>query len=179
MSGNRVYVADSLFANNLLSLKGLLDKDFRDDFLIGLKLDFNYQLKIVNKQNPHYKKIIKLINKSTEHGIMTRRDKLFDNGMLLLYYILQKFGDRETLKTIEKLLIVKNDLLIGLNELESLFYLVLFALSLSFVLLMIEFLYFTILKIQNRNANFERKKGFFRENQIFIKLNNLIFKNNS
>ena len=165
------------FADKLLSLKGLLDKDFRDDFLIGLQLDFNYKLKIVNKQNPHHKKIIKLINKSTEHGIMAKRDKLFDNGMLLLYYILQKFAHRETLEIIKKLLIVKNDSLINLYELESLFYLVLFALSLSFVLLMIEFLYFTISKIQYRHA--ERRIQFLRENQIFMWLNNSIFKNNS
>ena len=83
----------------MLSLKELADKQIKDEFLIGLKFDFNYQLKIVNKQNPHYKKIIKLINKSTDHGIMVRRDKLFDNGMLLLYYILQKFADKFARKT--------------------------------------------------------------------------------
>lgn len=123
-----------------------MDKQFRDDFLIGLKLDFNYQLKIVNKKNPHYKKMIKLINKSIEHGIMIKRSKLFRSGMLLLYYLLQKYGDREMLESIKKLLIVKNDSLINLNELESLFYLVSFGLSLSFVLLIIEILHFIIPK---------------------------------
>ena len=91
----------------MLSLKELADKQIRDEFLIGLKFDFNYQLKIVNKQNPHYKKIIKLINKSIEHGIMIKRDKLFQNGLLLIYYLLQKFGDREILELIKKLLMVK------------------------------------------------------------------------
>ena len=84
---------------------------------------------------------------------------------------------REKLEIIRKLLIVKNDSLINSNELESLFYLVFFALSLSFVLLMIEFLYFTISKIQYRHA--ERRIQFLRKNQIFMWLNNSIFKNNS
>ena len=126
----------------MLSLKELAGKEFRDEFLIGLKLDFNYQLKIVNKQNPHYKKIVKLINKSTEHGIMIKRDKLFQDGLLLIYYLLQKFGDREILESIKILLMVKKDSSISLNELESLFYLASLGLILSLVLLIIEIVYF-------------------------------------
>ena len=126
----------------MLSLKELAGKESRDEFLIGLKLDFNYQLKIVNKQNPHYKKIVKLINKSTEHGIMIKRDKLFQDGLLLIYYLLQKFGDREILESIKILLMVKKDSSISLNELESLFYLASLGLILSLVLLIIEIVYF-------------------------------------
>ena len=44
MSGKRIHIVDTRFANILLSFKGSLRKEFRDEFLIDLKFDFNYQL---------------------------------------------------------------------------------------------------------------------------------------
>ena len=44
MSGKRIHIVDTRFANILLSFKGSLGKEFRDEFLIDLKFDFNYQL---------------------------------------------------------------------------------------------------------------------------------------
>ena len=75
--------------------------------MIGLQLDYNYQVKVVNVKNPFYKRIIRLINISIEHGIQVKRNRLFVNGMLMLYYLLEKFAPQETIDTVKKLFATK------------------------------------------------------------------------
>ena len=123
----------------------LADEEQRDDWVIGLQLDYNYQVKVVNVKNPFYKRIIRLINISIEHGIQVKRNRLFVNGMLMLYYLLEKFAPQETIDTVKKLFATKN-ILITMNELESLFLLFSIGIILSIVLFIIEFCYVFVSK---------------------------------
>ena len=118
----------------------LADEEQRDDWVIGLQLDYNYQVKVVNVKNPFHKRIIRLINISIEHGIRVKRNRLFVNGMLMLYYLLEKFAPQETIDTVKQLFATKN-VLITMNELESLFLLFSIGIILSIVLFIIEFCY--------------------------------------
>ena len=113
----------------------------RDDWLIGLQLDYDYQVKIVNNKHPEHKRIIKLINWSLEHGIKERRERLFQNGMLLMYYLVEKLAPQEIIDVINRL-INKRRIEITINELESLFLLLIIGLSLSILAFIIEIVYY-------------------------------------
>ena len=140
----------------------LADEEQRDDWVIGLQLDYNYPVKIVNVKNRFYKRIIRLINISIEHGIRVKRNRLFVNGMLLLYYLLQKFAPQETIDTIKQLLAKKN-ILITITELESLFWLFSIGFILSIVLFIIEYCYVYVSKYSKtfqKRPSKEPKKVF-------------------
>ena len=108
--------------------------------MIGLQLDYNYQVKIVNNKHPKHKRIIKLINWSLEHGVVDRRDRLFQSGILLMYYLVEKFAPQEIIDAINRL-ISKRRINITINELESLFLLLIIGLSLSILTFIIEIIY--------------------------------------
>ena len=55
ISGKKILVSDSLFANAILNFRMLAQEELRDDLLIGLKLDHSYPVKIVNKKNSQHK----------------------------------------------------------------------------------------------------------------------------
>ena len=120
-----------------LNFRDLVEEEIRDDWLITLNLGFNYQLKFVNIKNPHYKQIITLINLSIEHGVILRRDRLLKRGVLLLYYLAEKFAPQEMIDAINRL-ISKRRIEITINELESLFLLLIIGLSLSICILIME-----------------------------------------
>ena len=145
ISGKKTLISDTHFTEIISSLRFLADEDRRDDWLIGLQLDYNYPVKIVSVKNPSYKRIIRLINISIEHGIGVKRDRLFVNGVLMLYYLLEKFAPQETIGIVKQLFAKKN-ILITINELESLFLLFAIGLFLSIVLFIIEYCYFLAFK---------------------------------
>ena len=141
MEGHKVFITSSFISNLFLNLRALVNEEIRDDWLIGLQLDYDYQVKIVNNKHPEHKRIIKLINWSLEHGIKERRERLFQNGMLLMYYLVEKLAPQEIIDVINRL-INKRRIEITINELESLFLLLIIGLSLSILAFIIEIVYY-------------------------------------
>lgn len=139
-------IAGSTLCNVLLNFRGLLEPEFKYDWLIGLQLDHNYQVKIVNIKHPLHEQIINLISAANEHGIRIRRNKQFENGILLLYFLFQKVAPQNLIDIIDEIL-SKRRIQITYNELESLFLLLSFGLVLSICILLIEILNFKILNL--------------------------------
>ena len=140
MEGHKVYIASAHNGNLFLNFRALVEEEIRDDWLVGLQLDYNYQVKIVNNKHPKHKQIIKLINLSLEHGIIDKRYRLFQSSILLMYYLIEKFAPQEMIDAINRL-ISKRRIEITINELESLFLLLIIGLSLSICSLIIEIIY--------------------------------------
>lgn len=133
-------IAESTFCNAILNFRSLVEKEFKDDWLIALQMDHNYQVKVVNVKNPQYKQIIYLINASNEYGIRIKRKKLYENGILMLYFLFEKVAPEYLLDLVDDLL-TKRRIHITFNELESLFLLLLFGLIVSICILIIEILF--------------------------------------
>ena len=140
LEGYKVLIAGTNDCKRFLNYRALVEDEIRDDWLIGLQLDYNYQVKIVNNKHPEHQRIIKLINWSLEHGVMDKRDKLFQSGMLLTYYLVQKFASQGIIDAINRL-INKRRIEITINELKSLFLLLIIGLSLSILIFIIEIVY--------------------------------------
>ena len=134
-------IANTHNCNRFLNLRALVEEEIRDDWLIGLQLDYNYQVKIVNNKHPKHKRIIKLINLSLEHGVVDRRDRLIQSGILLMYYLLEKFAPQEIIDAINRL-INKRRIEITINELESLILLLIIGFGLSILTFIIEIIFF-------------------------------------
>lgn len=124
LEGRKVLIAGSLFSEALINFRSFVDKELRDDWLISLRLDYDYHVKIVNKKHDQQKQIINLINASTEYGIYIKRKRLFEKGILMLYYLFQKFAPPHLLQIANQLL-TKERVQITFNELKSLFMLLL------------------------------------------------------
>ena len=139
--GNKIFITSTHNCNRFLNLRALVEKEIRDDWLIGLQLDYNYQVKIVNNKHPKHKRIIKLINLSLEHGVVDRRDRLIQSGILLMYYLLEKFAPQEIIDAINRL-INKRRIEITINELESLILLLIIGFGLSILTFIIEIIFF-------------------------------------
>ena len=137
IEGKKFLIASSKYSEMLLNFRLLLAKEIQDDWLNALSFDFNYEIRIVNIKNPQCKQIIKLINLSFEHGIIMRRDRLFQRGMLMLYYLVEKFAPKEIIDVLDKVM-SKRRIEITFNELESLFLILLIGLSLSICQFVIE-----------------------------------------
>lgn len=133
-------IAENQFCNAILNFRALVEKEFKDDWLIALQMDHNYQVKIVNVKNPQYKQIINLINASNEYGIRIRSNKLYENGVLMLYFLFEKVAPENLLNLVDDLL-SKRRIQIAFNELESLFLLLFFGLIVSICILIIEILF--------------------------------------
>ena len=140
MEGHKVFITSSFISNLFLNLRVLVEEEIRDDWLIGLQSDYDYQVKIVNNKHPEHKRIVKLINWSLEHGIKDRRERLFQSGMLLMYYLVEKLAPQEIIDVINRL-VNKRRIEITINELESLFLLLIIGLSLSILTFIIEIVY--------------------------------------
>ena len=83
-------------------------------------MDFNYEIKIINKKHPKYKQIIKIINISVEHGIKQRADYLNKHGIIILFYLFEKLSDSKVFNQIKYEMKKKRDL-ITLNEFSDVF----------------------------------------------------------
>ena len=125
----------------LLSLRAFVEEEMRDDWLIGFQSDYDYHVRIVNNKHPEHKRIIKFINVSLEHGVAFKRHKQFLSGVLLLYYLVEKFAPQDIIDTINRL-ISKRRIEITINELESLFLLLIIGLSFSILTFIIEIIFF-------------------------------------
>ena len=140
VEGHKVLIGSTRNCQRVLNFRALVEEEIRDDWLIGLQFDYNYQVKIVNNKHPKHKQIINLINWSLEHGIVDKRERLFQSGMLLTYYLAEKFAPQEIIGAINGL-INKRRIEITINELDSLFLLLIIGLSLSIFTFIIEIVY--------------------------------------
>ena len=113
-----------------------LSNENRDDWKIGLKLDYNYNMLLVRTGHPQHKPILKLIHSLIESGIKIKRDKLYKESLLLvIFYRWTSNDDRKKFYQTKRLYV-------SWDELISLFKLLSFALILSVCCLIIELLYF-------------------------------------
>ena len=71
---------------------------------------------------------------------MDERDRLFQSDMLLMYYLFEKFAPQEIFDTINRV-ISKRSIQIQMNELQSLFLLLIIGLSLSILTFIIKIKY--------------------------------------
>ena len=108
-------------------------------------MDFNYIIKIINKMHPKYKQILKMINISVEHGIKQRADDLHQHGTIILFYLFEKLSNSKVLNRIKYEINKKRDQ-ITFDEISNFFALVLAAFPFSFVVLIIELIYYKFTK---------------------------------
>ena len=117
----------------------------QNNWLIGLRMDFNYEIKIINKKHPKHKQILKLINMLVEHGIKQRAENLYDNGFMISFYLFEKLSDSQVVNQVKYEFNNKREQ-ITLNELSSLFGLLLAAFPCLFVVFIIQLIYYKFIK---------------------------------
>ena len=141
VTGEAVLIGEQDFIISILNLRTFADHEFQTNWLIGFTMDFNYEIKIINKKHPKYKKIIKIINISVEHGIKQRADNLNKYGIVILFYLFEKLSDSKVINKIKYELNKKRDQ-ITLNEFSTIFTFLLAAFTFSFVVFIIELIYY-------------------------------------
>ena len=124
-----------------MNFRVLADHENQNNWLIGFRMDFNYEIKIINKKHPKHKQILKMINISVEHGIKKRADYLFGYGVGILFYLFEKLSDSKVLNQV-KYEMNKKRSQITLNQLSNLFGLLFAAFPLLFMVFIIEFIYY-------------------------------------
>ena len=140
--GKAVLIGDYKLCNFLLNFREFFDHENQNN-CISLQLNYQHQIRIVNKKHAKYKQIIKLINYSFEHGIETRSSRLFKHGILMLYYLFEKLADFEVVHMLKNELNKKRSQ-ITFEELSSVFYVYLLLLPISFVTFIIELIYYQV-----------------------------------
>ena len=143
--GNAVLIGDYELCNLILNFRKFVDHENQNNWLISLQLNYQHEIRIVNKKHPKHRQIIKLINHSFEHGIETRSNRLFKHGILMLYYLFEKFADSHVVHVIKNEL-NKKRMQITFEELSSVFYVYLLLLPISFATFIIELIYYQVKK---------------------------------
>ena len=93
--GDAVFIGDHRISQEYLGFREFAANRNKDNWLTPLKLDYKHEVKIVNKNHPKYKQIVKLINISLEHGIESRWRKLFKGGIMMFFYMLERLSDQD------------------------------------------------------------------------------------
>ena len=135
--GDAVFIGDHRIVQEFLNFREFFAEGNKDDWLIPLKLDYKHEVKIVNKNHPKHKQIVKLINISLEHGIESKWHKLYKHGMLMLIYHFGYLFDEDFLAQL-KSEIEKTRSQISFDELSNVFLSLLISLSISIVVIVIE-----------------------------------------
>ena len=128
-----------------MNLRKITDYENQNNWLIGLKLDHNYEVKVVNKNHPKHKQIAKLISLSLEHGIIWRTEYLHDHGAIILSFFIEKLTNSNVFSEIKYELSKKRDK-ITLDQLSNLFILCLTLFPCFFVVCIIECIYYNLKK---------------------------------
>ena len=82
LKGRRIFVGKSNHCEMILNyLKTVNDIS---NWIIAVSKYYEYEIKIVNMKHPKYKRIIKLINLTNEHGILKQKINRFKIGVMLL-----------------------------------------------------------------------------------------------
>lgn len=111
---------------------------------------YEYEIKVVNKKHPKYKQIVKLINLSTEHGILQQKVNRFKYGFLLLSYWFERFFKSEKAKMTKQEFDKKNTNFIKFDELINIFLIWIIVGVVIIIIFIIELMYFFL----NRYINY-------------------------
>ena len=137
IKGRKVLIGNAFLCDNLLYFHSHLSKENRDDWTIGLKLNYNYIMLLVRSGHPQHKSILKLIHSLIESGINIKRSKLLKDSLIHVFFSVVITSNDEREKVYET-----KRLYVAWNELISLFKLLSFGFILSTCCLIIELLYF-------------------------------------
>ena len=135
--GDAVFISDHRINQEFLGFRDFVIEGNKDDWLIALKLDYKHEVKIVNKNHPKHKQIVKLINVSLEHGIKSKWHNLVEHGMLMLFYLFERLADQDTFAPF-KSEFEKRRNQISFDELSNIFLWLLISLSISIVVSVIK-----------------------------------------
>lgn len=141
LEGRNVFISDTFILSFFLNFRALLEKQYRDDWAIALKMHYNYGMLIVNRKHPQHKRIIKLINASIEHGIKVKRDEISKKAFLVVFFLFKKYAPEDMVEPITKVM-NRQRIYFTLNELSSSFELLSFGLIASICVLIIELFFF-------------------------------------
>ena len=139
--GDAVFISEHRIAQRFLNFHEFVVEGNKDDWLIALKLDYKLEVKIVNKNHPKHKQIVKLINISLEHGIERKWDNLYKHGMLMLLYMFENLVDQDVFASLRNQ-IEKRRNQISLEELSIVFLCFIIILPISIIVFTIELIYY-------------------------------------
>ena len=148
ITGDAILIGEHDFIISLLNFRAFGGHEFQKNWQIGFRMDFNYEIKIINKKHLKYKQIVKMINNLVEHGIKQRAHYLNEYGILMFFNLFEKLSTSKVLKQMKYEMNKKRDQ-ITLNELSNLFVLLLSAFPFIFMVFTIEFIYYKF----NRNLS--------------------------
>ena len=137
MTGKAVLIGNQDFINTILNFRKFAGNKFQTNWLIGFGMDFDYEIKVINKKHPKHKQILKMINTSVEHGIKQRAEDLYGYGTGILFYLFEKLSNSKVFIKIKYEINKKRDKF-TLNELSSLFVLLISVFPCLFLVFIIE-----------------------------------------
>ena len=140
--GDAVFISNNRIGERILNFREFFAEENKDSWLIALKLDYKHEVKIVNKNHPKHKQIVKLINMSLEHGIESKWNNLYKHGMLMMFYMFEQIVDQDILTGLRNE-IEKTRKQISFDELSNVFILFLISLPISIIVFIIEIIIFT------------------------------------
>ena len=140
-NGDKVLIDHTITIDTLLNLREIAEKENQNNWLNTLKMDYLYDTKIVNKKHPKHKQIVNIINIAFENGIVQHWDCLKKEGITLLFYIFEKIADPQLINNIKNVINYKRTQL-TFGELASVFHFLIIILLVSFVVFVIEKIYF-------------------------------------
>ena len=144
-----VLIADSSIIKKMLNYRELCDKKIKNDWIIAFKMDYRHEIAIVNRKYPKHKQLAKLINLSVEHGIIVKRDRLANYGFLLFYYLFERFAEPVIVNQVKQEFVQTKPDHITFDDFFSIFMLLVFMLSISFIIFIIENAYFKLFNYLN------------------------------
>ena len=139
--GDAVFIGDHRIVQEFLNFREFSAEGSKDDWLISLKLDYKQEIKIVNKNHPKHKQIVKLINMSLEHGIENKRHNLYKYGMLMLFYLFEHLADQNIITALRNES-EKRRKHISFDELSNVFISFLISLPISIIVFVIELIFY-------------------------------------
>ena len=145
IEGRKILIGDTFLCDFFLYFRSQLSKENKDDWVVGLKFNYNYNILMVKTDHNHRNRILKLIHGSIENGINVKWFKLMKERVLLICLYLINDSEDLTDGIIEKLF-DKKQLYVEWDDLINLFKLLLFGSILSCCCLIIEIFYFLTFK---------------------------------
>ena len=98
--GDAVFIGAYRINQAFLFLREFVVDENKDNWLIASKLDHKPEVKIVNRNHPKHKQIVKLINISLEHGIESKWNNLNKHGIMMMFYLFESLADQDVITII-------------------------------------------------------------------------------
>ena len=141
INGDVVFIGRKSQSDTFINFfQEVAQKENQKNWLNALQIYYIHEMKIVNKKHPKYKQIVDIINISFENGFAEHRQQLYREGNILLFYILEKMADPQLVNDIKNAINYKRTQ-ITLDELVSVFHMLIIFLLASFVVFVIEIIY--------------------------------------